>query len=139
MNQEAAPVRDALAALREACISCQSLIGAAGGVVEDSQFRRRLDERRAAWTQISQTCASLLQEFGESPEEEPTIAPTLHRAWVKIKAAIDDEKGIVKECLRREDMVREKLETALRYDLSPSTRSKLRAVLDRVVSLDVPP
>lgn len=137
MEAEAAPIRNALAALREACVSCQTLIEAAGGVVEDSQFRRRLDERRSTWAQISQTCAALLREFGGSPEEE-SIAPTLHRAWVKIKAAVNDEKGIVKECLRREAMAREKLETALRYDLPLSTRSKLRAVLDRVASLDVP-
>lgn len=138
MEQEAAPVRNALATLREACVNCQTLIEAAGGVVEDSRFRRRLDERRGTWAQISQTCSALLREFGGSPEDE-SIAPTLHRAWVKIKAADDDEKGIVKECLRREALVREKLETAMRYELSPSTRSKLRAVLDRVVSLDVPP
>lgn len=139
MEQEAAPVRDALTALREACVSCLALIEAARGEVEDSQFRRRLNERRGTWAQISQTCAALLREFGGSPEEESTIAPTLHRAWVKIKAAINDEKGIVKECLRREEKVREKLETALRHDLPPSTRSKLRAVRDRVASLDVPP
>ena len=131
-------MRVTLATLREACVSCQTLVEAARGVVEDSDFRRRLDERHGTWAQISLTCAALLREFGGSPEAE-SIAPTLHRAWVKIKAAVNDEKGIVKECLRREEMVREKLEMALRHDMPPSTRSTLRAVQDCVASLDVPP
>lgn len=139
MEQEAAQLRDDLAALCEACVSCEALIEAAADVVEDPEFRRHLNERRNAWARMTKLCAALLNESGGSLEENPTIAPTLHRAWVKIKAAINDEKGIVKECLRREEMVREKLETTLRRDLPPSVRSKFRAVLDRVASLNLPP
>jgi uncharacterized protein (TIGR02284 family) len=138
MPPEAVTIREAIAALREACLNCETLIEAAAGVVEDSQFRRRLHERQGAWTQMSRMCTTLLRESGASPVEE-SIAPTLQRAWVKIKASINDEKGIVRECLRREELVREKLESTLRRDLPDSTRSTLRAVLDRVGSLELPP
>ncbi len=139
MEQEAAQLRDDLVALREACVSCEALIEAAADVVEDPEFRRRLNERRDAWAQMTKLCAALLNESGGYVGDNPTIAPTLHRAWVKIKAAVNDEKGIVKECLRREEMVREKLEATLRRDLPPSVHSKFCAVLDRVASLDLPP
>jgi uncharacterized protein (TIGR02284 family) len=139
MEEEAMSLREGFAGLREACVNCETLIEAAADVVEDAKFRRRLDERRGAWAAMSEKCAALLQESGGTTAGDPPISPTLHRAWVKIKAAINDEKGIVKECLRREGMVRDKLESMLRCDLPPETRLKLRSVLDRVVSLDVPP
>ena len=139
MEQEAAPLRDDFAALCEACVNCETLTEAAADVVEDPEFRRRLNDRRDAWAQVTRNCAALLHESGGALEENPTIGPTLQRAWVKIKAAVNDEKGIVKECLRREEMVRERLEATLRRDLTPPVRAKLRAVLDRVASLNLPP
>lgn len=126
---------EVLASLRNACADCESIIEAAVAVVESPLLRTRLIQHQEAWAQLSEMMAIMIREAGSPIEDRSAAAATLHRAWVKIKSAIADERAIANECLRREMIVRKKLEAALERDLPAPIRSQLGAALERVLWL----
>lgn len=87
---------------------------------------------KEVFTAAAQRCAegaSELQEqvrlLGGDPDTRSSVAGTLHRAWVDVKAAITgkDEQAVLEECERGEDVAKKSYETALAKGLPDSIRS----------------
>lgn len=79
------------------------------------------------------TAAAQLQEmvrtYGGDPETSSGLGGTLHRRWVDIKSLITgkDDKSILNECERGEDVAVKSYRTALEKNLPP----EVRAVVER--------
>ena len=84
------------------------------------------------FTAAAQRCAEGAKELqeqvrllGGDPDEHSSVAGTLHRAWVDIKAAITgkDEQAVLEECERGEDVAKKTYEKALAKRLPDNIRS----------------
>ena len=84
------------------------------------------------FTAAAQRCAEGAKELqeqvrllGGDPDEHSSVAGTLHRAWVDIKAAITgkDEQAVLEECERGEDVAKKTYEKALAKGLPDNIRS----------------
>ncbi len=84
------------------------------------------------FTAAAQRCAEGVKELqeqvrllGGDPEKHSSVAGTLHRAWVDIKAAImgKDEPAVLEECERGEDVAKKAYEKALAKGLPDDIRS----------------
>jgi uncharacterized protein (TIGR02284 family) len=93
--------------------------------VKDMELKQVL----AAAAQRCGEGAKELQEqvrlLGGDPDKQSSVAGTLHRAWVDIKAAITgkDEQAVLEECERGEDVAKKTYEKALAKDLPDNIRS----------------
>ena len=94
---------------------------------------RELAEQRA---QFAGELATLVSSLGGDPENYGSIAGTLHRGWLNIKAAVTggDEAAILDECERGEDAAkdayRSALDRALPNDIKDIVRRQCNSVLD---------
>ena len=84
------------------------------------------------FTAAAQRCAEGAKELqeqvrllGGDPDEHSSVAGTLHRAWVDIKAAITgkDEQAVLEECERGEDVAKKTYEKAVAKGLPDNIRS----------------
>ena len=84
------------------------------------------------FTAAAQRCAEGAKELqeqvrllGGDPDEHSSVAGTLHRAWVDIKAAITgkDEQAVLEECERGEDVAKKTYEEAIAKGLPDDIRS----------------
>jgi len=59
---------------------------------------------------------------GDAAETSGTVAGTIHRGWLNLKAAItaNDDDAIIAECERGEDAAKDAYEKALKSYLSPA-------------------
>ncbi len=103
--------------------------------VKDMQLKK-------IFTAAAQRCAegaTELQEqvrrLGGDPDKHSSVAGTLHRAWVDIKAAITgkDEQGVLEECERGEDVAKKTYEKALAKGLPDDIRSIVQRQYQGVV------
>lgn len=76
----------------------------------------------------AQTCAMSAQElqqcvqaYGGSPETSSSVSGTLHRRWVDVKTAFtsNDDKAVLEEIERGEDVALESYRNALSKGLPP--------------------
>ncbi|TLG71829.1 PA2169 family four-helix-bundle protein [Methylocystis sp. B8] len=83
---------------------------------------------RRVFEKASQRCALGAQELeeeivnlGGSPSTQGSTLGALHRAWTKLKAVITDgdDKTILEECERGEDVAKTEYQKALEEDLPP--------------------
>ena len=70
-----------------------------------------------------------VQRLGGKAERSGSLAGSAHRRWVDIKSAImgKDDKAVLSECERGEDVAKSSYEKALKKDLPPH----LRAMVER--------
>ena len=70
-----------------------------------------------------------VQRLGGKPERKPSLAGSVHRRWVDIKSAITgkDDKAVLAECERGEDVAKESYQKALKKDLP----ANVRAIVER--------
>lgn len=87
---------------------------------------------KQVFTAAAQRCAEGADELqdqvrllGGDPDKYSSVAGTLHRAWVDIKAAITgkDEQAVLEECERGEDVAKKTYEEALAKGLPDNIRS----------------
>lgn len=102
--------------------------------------------------QAAQRCAEAARELqaevtrlGGKPERDGSFSGSVHRRWTDIKSAITgkDDKAVLSECERGEDVAKESYQKALDKDLPPEIRKiverQYRGVLenhDRVRALE---
>lgn len=103
--------------------------------VKDMQLKK-------VFTAGAQRCAegaNELQEqvrrLGGDPDKHSSVAGTLHRAWVDIKAAITgkDEQAVLEECERGEDVAKNTYEKALVKGLPDDIQSIVQRQYQGVV------
>ena len=70
-----------------------------------------------------------VQQLGGKPERKGSLSGSAHRRWVDIKAAIagKDDKAVLAECERGEDVAKESYQKALNKDLP----ANIRAIVER--------
>lgn len=99
-------------------------------------------ELKRVFTAAAQRCAKGTKELqeqvrllGGDPEKHSSVAGTLHRAWVNIKAAIagKDEPVVLEECERGEDVAKKAYEKALAKGLPDDIRSIIQRQYQGVV------
>jgi uncharacterized protein (TIGR02284 family) len=77
----------------------------------------------------------LAKTLGESdPTDSSSLAGTLHRGWINIKAAItgNDDHSILEEAERGEDVAKAAFQQALAEDLPPAVRQTVATQADAV-------
>ena len=87
---------------------------------------RSLLERRA--TECAQAASELQQvvlRLGGKAEESGSAAGAMHRGWVAVKSTLStyDDKAVLEEVERGEDVALESYRDALQEDLPPEVRS----------------
>ncbi|MNR06763.1 hypothetical protein D3C85_1228500 [compost metagenome] len=83
-------------------------------------FQHRAEECAAAAEKLQ----GLVMELGGTPQEGTSLGGDLHRRWIDLKALVSgqNEKGILNECERGEDVAMERYEKALEHPLPPAIR-----------------
>lgn len=83
-------------------------------------FGRRAEERQGIAAKLQEQVRTL----GGTPSDEGTLAATVHRVFVDLRAALNKgDEAVVKEVERGEDHIKSKYETLLQDDdLTPATR-----------------
>jgi uncharacterized protein (TIGR02284 family) len=97
---------------------------AADGVknAELKQLFQQYSRQRAGFVGELQ---SEVRRLGGDPENSGSVAASLHRGWIDIKAAVtgDDDKAVVSEAERGEDSAVSNYRAALGVDLPANVRS----------------
>jgi len=85
-----------------------------------SLFNNRAQDCAAAVAELQR----LVRSLGGDPETSSSIAGTLHRGWVDLKAMITgkDDEAILNECERGEDVAVKNYKEALEKDLPLAIR-----------------
>lgn len=97
--------------------------------VNEAQMKSLLDNRAQSCDSSAAELQELVRGYGGDPETKSSLAGTLHRRWVDIKAAISgrDEHAVLSECERGEDVAVRRYRDALDKVLPP----EIRAVVER--------
>ncbi len=76
-----------------------------------------------------------VRRLGGSPEKSGSVAATLHRGWIDLKAAVTgkNDAAIITECERGEQVAVKSYEGALEKQLPPDIRSLVQRQLDGAV------
>jgi len=99
-------------------------------------------ELKQVFAAAAQRCAAGVKELqeqvrllGGDPDKRSSVAGTLHRAWVDVKAAITgkDEQAVLEECERGEDVAKKTYEKALAEGLPDNIRSIVQRQYQGVV------
>jgi len=67
-------------------------------------------------------------KLGGAPTDSGTLAGAVHRVWTNLKAAVTggDDRAILEECERGEDMAKAAYEKALKAELAPEVGALVR-------------
>jgi uncharacterized protein (TIGR02284 family) len=97
---------------------------------ENSEYRSIFFDRANERSAVADQLQAYVRELGGEPNTDGSIAAGAHRAFMGLKSAItgNDDKAVVAEVERGEDVIKHKFEEAMSdHDISPETRS----VIDR--------
>jgi uncharacterized protein (TIGR02284 family) len=91
----------------------------------DPTIRTSLMDRSASCAAAARELQNLVIQHGGSPEQNGSFSGTLHRRWIDIKSAVmgKDERSILDECERGEDVAKHNYSGALAKDLPPLERA----------------
>ena len=83
--------------------------------VERSDLKSFFSECSLQRSQFAGELQTLVQTLGGDPENSGSVAGSLHRGWINIKAAVTgkDEGAILNECERGEDVAKNAYKEAL--------------------------
>jgi uncharacterized protein (TIGR02284 family) len=97
---------------------------------ENSEYRSIFFDRANERSAVADQLQAYVRELGGEPNTDGSIVAGAHRAFMDMKTAItgNDDKAVVAEVERGEDVIKHKFEEAMNdNDISPETR----AVIDR--------
>jgi uncharacterized protein (TIGR02284 family) len=97
---------------------------------ENGEYRSIFFDRANERSNVADQLQAYVRELGGEPNTDGSIAAGAHRAFMGLKAAItgNDDKAIVAEVERGEDVIKHKFEEAMSdSELSPEART----VIDR--------
>lgn len=93
--------------------------------VVDPTVKESLMERASNCAAAARELQNMVIQHGGSPEQSGSLGGTLHRRWIDIKSAVmgKDERTILDECERGEDVAKHNYSGALAKDLPPLERA----------------
>ncbi|HJU16745.1 MAG TPA: PA2169 family four-helix-bundle protein [Stellaceae bacterium] len=92
--------------------------------VKNPQLKSFFEEKARRCAEGAAQLQGKVIELGGKPERSSSVSGAMHRAWVNIKSTITgmDDKAILAECERGENIARQAYEDALKEDLPPDVR-----------------
>ncbi|HSC85461.1 MAG TPA: PA2169 family four-helix-bundle protein [Pseudomonas sp.] len=87
--------------------------------VKNVELKSLFNNRALECAAAAQDLQALVLELGGKPENDTSVGGDLHRRWVDLKALITgkDEKAILNECERGEDVAKKRYSEALENEL----------------------
>jgi uncharacterized protein (TIGR02284 family) len=117
----------------------------AAEAVKDSELKSLFSEFSIERSRFAGELQDQLRQIGEpDPEDSSSVAGSMHRAWINLKAAATsgDDHAILAECERGEDSAVNEYKKAMTADLSSPLRetvsqqyAKVKLAHDRVRNL----
>lgn len=97
--------------------------------VQSPTLKSLFQEYSAQRAQFAAELQQQVAQLGKTPETTGSAAGALHRGWIDLKSAITgkDDKAIVNECERGEDVAMDSYRKALAKDIP----SDLRSIIER--------
>lgn len=96
--------------------------------VESPEIRSMLSEYSSRRAGFAATLREEVRSLGGEPEQEGTVAGSLHRGWISLKETLssNDDEAVIAECCRGEEHAIEQFGNALENnDLPAPTRSTI--------------
>lgn len=105
--------------LIETCKDGQEGFRQAAEGVERSDLKSLFFEFSQQRAHFAGELQTIVQQLGGDPETSGSTAGALHRGWINIKAAVTgrDEKSILNECERGEDVAKDAYKDAMENEL----------------------
>ncbi|HEX8476590.1 MAG TPA: PA2169 family four-helix-bundle protein [Pyrinomonadaceae bacterium] len=131
--------------LIETCKDGQNGFQTAAGGVKRSDLKTLFHQYAQQRAQFAGELQSEVRRLGGDPTQTGSVAASLHRGWIDIKAAVtgNDENAVIAECERGEDAAVSNYREALDGDLPNDVRTiverqfaQVREAHDRVRSLE---
>jgi uncharacterized protein (TIGR02284 family) len=93
--------------------------------VKDAQLKTLFLNRAQSCATAATELQQLVRTYGGTPETSSGLGGAIHRRWVDIKAAITgrDDKSVLTECERGEDVAVRSYRAALEKSLPPEARA----------------
>ncbi len=92
--------------------------------VKSQELKSLFSNRARECATAAKELQSLVLGLGGDPEDDTSVAGDLHRRWVDLKALVTgkDEKAILNECERGEDVAKKRYSEALENELPSNVR-----------------
>lgn len=105
--------------LIETCKDGQEGFTVAADGIERSDLKSLFYEFAQQRSKFAGELQTIVQSLGGDPENSASLAGTIHRGWLNIKAAVtgQDEASILNECERGEDVAKNAYKAALEENL----------------------
>lgn len=93
--------------------------------IRDPQLKTLFSNRAQRCAAAAAELQQLVRAYRGEPERSSSLGGALHRRWVDIKSAITghDDKAVLNECERGEDVAVRSYRNALEKNLPPDVRS----------------
>ena len=93
--------------------------------VKSTQLKEMFNKAAERCAQGAAELQAKVRELGGDPDRSGSASGSLHHAWVDIKSSITgmDEKAVLAECERGEDVAKRSYEDALKKDLPADVKS----------------
>ena len=121
MSTTTTSIASVLNSLIETCKDGQYGFQSAAEKVKNADFKTLFNELSMQRQEYVAELQRLVSSVGEEAEKSGSLAGTLHRGWIDIKAALSsgDEHTILAECERGEDSAVAEYRDALEHDELP--------------------
>lgn len=115
--------------LIETCKDGEEGFRTAAGGVKISELKTLFNSYAQQRAQFAAELQAEVRRLGGDPEQNSSVAATLHRGWINIKAAVtgENESAIISECERGEDSAVRSYEDAIRDGLP----ADMMAIIER--------
>jgi uncharacterized protein (TIGR02284 family) len=126
------------------CRDGQEGLRTAAEHLKDEQFRSLFEQFSRERGEIAAELERLVESRGGTPEREGSVAGTLHRGWIDLRAALTrGDEQIIAEAERGEDVAKSAFESALARLSEPDIKAavgrayqRVRAAHDRVRAME---
>lgn len=115
--------------LLQTCIDGQEGYLLASEAIHSSELKATLATYAAQRARFGRELKTLLDAMAEPPTEEPTLAGSIHRGWINLKAVVKDgdEHAVLVECVRGEASALERYDSAIAEGkIPPEAESAVR-------------
>ncbi|MEF3365854.1 PA2169 family four-helix-bundle protein [Methylocystis sp. 9N] len=101
---------------------------AASEAVKDENLKQLFQRASARCAEGARELDEEIVKLGAMPDSGGSVSGALHRAWTNLKAAVTggDDKAILEECERGEDVAKAAYQHALEEDLPPPLATIVR-------------
>ena len=103
--------------------------------VKRPELKSLFNERAQQCGRAAADLQQIVRQLGGDPEDDTSFSGDMHRRWVDLKSTITgkDEKAILNECERGEDVAKKHYQEALEKSLPPEIHAVVQRQYDGVL------